>query len=388
MATLLTFIGRGTADKSGGSGRYKLASYCMPDGSITRKVTFLGQVLLEQYQPARLVVAGTSGSMWDQLLDQLDEQWSEQQQLTLIERVEAKQVDAGILADLEQALTEASGREVSLVLLPESATPEDQERFFITLCDAIRPGEQLRVDVTHGLRFMPILATACLQYLQHIKGVEIIEMLYGALNGEKGDVYSLNNVLQLAGWTTALSQFDHSGDVSVFAPLLARQGWDQASIGELRRAAFYERINNPSQAANAGRNVLKTRYEGAIAELVQPQLQQRLQWVDQQSRGAREQALARQYLQRRDYLRAVIYAQEGLISSRLYQQKTNEHDFDVREQAHKDLLDESADFKTLTHLRNNLAHGVRSRNAAIQRLQESEQALEQGLNRLFKALCV
>lgn len=213
-------------------------------------------------------------------------------------------------------------------------------------------------------------------------------MLYGALEGDKGEVFSLNNVLQLAGWATALSQFDHSGDVSVFAPLLARQGWDQASIGELRRASFYERINNPTQAANAGRNVLKTRYEGAIAELVQPQLQQRLQWVDQQSRGAREQALAGQYLQRRDYLRAVIYAQEGLVSSRLYQQKENEHDFDVREQARKELLDESTDFKTLTHLRNNLAHGVRSRNAAIQRLQESEQALEQELKHLFKALGV
>lgn len=170
MATLLTFIGRGTVDKSGGSGRYRLASYRLPDGSHTRQVTFLGQVLMEQYQPERLVVAGTSGSMWDQLLDQLDEQWSEQQQLDLIQQVEDKQVDAGTLAALEQALAKASGREVSLLLLPDSATPDDQERFFITLCDAIRDGEQLRVDVTHGLRFMPILATACLQYLQHIKG--------------------------------------------------------------------------------------------------------------------------------------------------------------------------------------------------------------------------
>lgn len=388
MSTLLTFIGRGTFNKEGGAGRYRSLSYQLPDGQLTDSVTYLGEALITHYQPQRLVVAGTSGSMWDQLLTQLSGQWSDEQQFALIEAVDNSAVTPPQLVALEQALTESTGRAVSLVLLPDTATPAAQEQFVITLCAAVNNNESLIIDVTHGFRYMPILALACLQYLQYIKNVEIEEMLYGALGREQGEVFSLHNVLQLSGWVTALGQFDHSGDFSVFAPLLKREGWDNDKIKELQRAAFYERITNATQAAQSAQNVMSANYSGAMAELIQPQLSERLQWIREIGRGARECALAHQYLARHDYLRAVIYAQEGLISRSLYRDKQNEHDFDLRDEAKRSLTDEHQDFRVLSQLRNNLAHGVRSQNKQINKLLADEKVLQQELTRLFKTLNV
>ncbi|ART83443.1 CRISPR-associated protein [Oceanisphaera profunda] len=388
MSTLLTFIGRGAANRTGGVGRYQALNYLLPDGQLTASVTYLGEALITRYQPQRLVVAGTSGSMWDQLLTQLSGQWSEDEQLALIESVDEKNVTPAQLTSLEQALMTSTGRQVSLVLLPDTATPAAQAEFIVTLCAAVKQGESLIIDVTHGFRFMPILALTCLQYLQYIKGVEIEEMLYGALDGDKGEVFSLNNVLQLSGWVRALGQFDHSGDFSVFGPLLKREGWDNDKINELLRAAFYERITNATKAAQSAQNVLRADFDGAMAELIQPQLNARLQWISETGRGARERALAHQYLQRHDYLRAVIYAQEGLISSHLYSEKADEHNFDARDEAKRTLADNAADFRLLSQLRNNLAHGVRSHNNHINKLLSDEATLQKELARLFKALKV
>ena len=59
MTTLISFLGKGKET----GGHYRTASYQFPDG--LRTLPFFGMALTEYLKPARLLLVGTSSSMWD-----------------------------------------------------------------------------------------------------------------------------------------------------------------------------------------------------------------------------------------------------------------------------------------------------------------------------------
>ena len=63
---LVTFLGRTPKDTDG----YRTTRYRFPDGSESEPTAFLGWTLAKRLRPDRLVVLGTTGSMWDFLGEQ------------------------------------------------------------------------------------------------------------------------------------------------------------------------------------------------------------------------------------------------------------------------------------------------------------------------------
>ena len=81
-------------------------------------------------------------------------------------------------------------------------------------------------------------------------------------------------------------------------------------------AAFYERnLNLPDAACEIRkfRSVLKSHLPGASG-LFQERLSERLTWVDLDILSKQQAELARQYLERRDYVRAALFGWEALVS--------------------------------------------------------------------------
>jgi CRISPR-associated protein Cas2 len=76
-------------------------------------------------------------------------------------------------------------------------------------------------------------------------------------------------------------------------------------------------------------------------------------------RDAQEAALARRYLAEGDFLRAAIFGQEAAISGQVLTLRKRPDDFDARNEARDWLNANERDFKTLSTLRNALAHGTR-----------------------------
>lgn len=60
MTTLISFLGGG---KQGGS--YRSTDYKFSDGTIYKDERYSGMVLAKEVKPDRLILLGTSGSMWD-----------------------------------------------------------------------------------------------------------------------------------------------------------------------------------------------------------------------------------------------------------------------------------------------------------------------------------
>lgn len=99
-------------------------------------------------------------------------------------------------------------------------------------------------------------------------------------------------------------------------------------------------------------------------------------------------ALAQKYLDKRDYLRATIYAQEGFISRGLERNRDEVDDYASRDEFKRN-ISESA-FHELRKLRNAMAHGLKNARSKEGKTLKDEMMLattiEQCIGKLKKSV--
>lgn len=355
MTTLISFLGRGDRQKGYRSANYMFAQ----DDEITSK--YIGLALIEHVKPERVIMLGTTGSMWDVFFEHQNS-GTDEQLLSLIEAIEKETLTQDQLVPFSQYLSDKLGTNVECVLIPHARDEKEQVEILSSLSNRLDPRESVVLDVTHGFRHLPMLALVAARFLQKTKQITVEQIYYGALEmteDGKTPVLLLNSMLNLLDWIDALSTYDKDGDYSVFADLLQKDGLAPNMADQLRQAAFFERITNSSKAAEKIGTVLDSleKMTTPIFDLFKSQLQKRLNWAKNPHRGLREQRLARAYLDRRDYLRAVIYGLEGMISSQVLKLNGDPNHHPTRDAQKKWSAAESESFKRLNQLRNSLAHG-------------------------------
>lgn len=97
---------------------------------------------------------------------------------------------------------------------------------FNALTDAVDEGEDVAMDVTNGLRSLPILALLTAVFMKSARSVNITHILYGAydLGLEKTPIFDLSEMLNLLDWSIAADRFIRSGDSTDMAELLKERG--------------------------------------------------------------------------------------------------------------------------------------------------------------------
>ena len=298
MKTLISFLGRGTADKSTG---YRMARYDFGNGFV-REVPYFGLALTEHLQPDRLVLVGTAGSMWDVFFEQQGA--TDDGLLALIEAVAQQRVDESMLAAHGERLAAKLGRPVDCLLIPYARDTAEQVHVLERLAGVVRPNDEVALDVTHAFRHLPMLALVAARYLTHIARVQVDSIYYGALEMTPPDgatpVLRLDGMLAMLDWVEALATYDKDGDYGVFARLLANEGMAKDNATQLQRAAFSERTSNPVKAREAlgGAFQAVEQHQGALAGLFKPELKKRIAWFRGQARHDWELSLADAYLER------------------------------------------------------------------------------------------
>ncbi|WP_417533692.1 TIGR02221 family CRISPR-associated protein [Marinobacterium stanieri] len=379
--TLITFIGRtGKTDEG-----YRKTIYSI-DGEQQPPSAFLGFNLQKHLSPDRLVVLGTSGSIWDHLFDgdiDLGDQAIDER-LELAEAVQDNRVTQVMLDELEPLLSEKLGIEVHLQLIQVGTSLDEQIEMVELMAAHVDAGDLVHLDITHGLRSLPMIALLTAIYLRNLRQASIEGIWYGAFELREDNVTPVNNLkglLQMADWLTAMHAYSKDGDYGVFSGLLGDGGQ------LLQEAAFFERVNNSAKAKQKLEtwSIERTPESDPVAKLFEQELLERIAWHRKGSRHDREQKLAWEYLKRGDYLRAAILALEAKVSEQLYSNQEPD-DREHREKTGDYLRESSKDFQRLNRLRNALAHGVRSFDKSVDRLLADETRLAEELRRLFKAL--
>lgn len=397
MHTLISFLGKGRVDAKTG---YRQATYRFPDGR-TDTTPYFGLALTRHLQPDRLVLLGTAGSMWDVLVENLPGIASEDDtlRLALMDAVAAQRVDQPLLERVAPLIARALGRPVQLQCIPFGRDAAEQRAILDAIAKAA-PNGQVSLDLTHGFRHLPMLGLLSAFVLDGL-GRQVAGLYYGALDMSAGDiapVLRLDGLIAVQRWVDVLASFEASGDYGLFAPLLERDGVPADKARCLQEAAFFERTFNVSDAArklNSFLPILDTPLPGASG-LFQNRLKERLAWVREGDLAAQQRKLAFEHLERGDYVRAVIFGYEGLLTRLCREQARDPLNFAERKQVADDFgrelrAGEHADgkreaFRTLSYLRNALAHGTPPHAEHLRRVLRDAQALrgeiEACLNRL------
>lgn len=383
MTTLLTFLGRTPRQE----GRYRTTCYDFGDGMDAEPAAFFGWPLRRRLGAERLIIMGTSGSMWDHLFDD-GVNLPEGDHLRLMQAVEEKRVTPDLLATLTKPLADHLGCEVHLVLIPYCRTEKEQTDILSIMAHHVQANDRVHIDVTHGFRHLPMLALLAALYLRVARGASIDGIWYGAYDPDTGQapVHNLIGLLGIADWLQALNTYDKDGDYGAFAPLLGPAG------EQLARAAFLERTNNPVKAREAltGWSSKPDRFpaDDPAATLFRRELEQRVAWYKRRDRAAWEGALARQYLDRGDYVRAAIFSLESVISAEVLRSGGQVNQYEDRETARDTLKHSTEGFRQLNNLRNALAHGLQTHDGKIEKFLLDEIRLKRKLKELGERLGV
>lgn len=412
--TLITFLGKVAKDVGSG---YEKAIYRFENGRKSAETNFFGIALLEHLQaeednkPDKFVVLGTTGSMWDVLYKIHDvrlkpEEHKKYRELGKIIEYNSdhqEQKEVPYLKELEIRLSKHLGIPCDFRLIPYGETEDEQIRILEKMKKVVSEGSHVSLDITHGLRHLPMLVILNAMYLEVAKNVTIEGIYYGAMEmrrdrTEQAPVLNLKGLLQIAKWVGALNSFKRNGDYAVFADVLKADGL--STTEPLEKAAFFERIFRVPEAAEELRTFRKTFNKEtstlrSTGRLFSNKLNAQTSWCQDEGLYERQRNLAYSFLKanKKDYVRAAIFAVEAFITHLMYDRnQTDILDYYQREVAENSFLEGELgdsnkidDFKLLKKLRNTMAHSNPPRGEVVQ-LMETQEALDSKLKELMDHL--
>ncbi len=249
MNILLTFLGAGS---------YKPIEYKDYSGDFTTESTeHLWYALAKNSngflnKTDQVIILGTTESRWDDLYDLDDE-------LSRSEKRQKKQEISHLFrqTDLDYETTPEWNNFKDYLnqnnWYPMIIDRGENKQQQISILKAIfqadnLEGSSVSIDVTHGLRHLPMLGIIIALYLQQVRNVTINRIFYGAYElqttgdyrGKPAPIIDLTGLLEIADWVGKLQTYKKDGDYGVFADLLREDGFKKSS--SLKQAAFSERV--------------------------------------------------------------------------------------------------------------------------------------------------
>lgn len=404
---LVTLLGKAVAN-------YKSATYVFEDKN-TRTSRFFGLELAKQVKPDQLVILGTTGSMWDNLL--LETELShrtdlEQALLNIGEAAQQDRVEQATLNQLAIELSNTLNLPCRLSLIPYGRTQLEQTQTLEQLVGFFASGDTAILDISHGLRHLPMLVQQSSLLLQTLKNVQIEAIYYGALELSQESltpVMRLDGLLEIDRWSEALYYYDRTGDYAAFADLLAQSGFSKHAVDCLKDAAFFEQTNNIHKAWVKLRQFLTMlKSEEALcsphARLFLPALKKRFAWVSQQNPKQRQVAVAWLALDNGNLLRATLYGFEAFITQLTEQAGGDIDNHDARNTAKENYECTNGQKKSnkrcehnlpspnwehyvlLRSIRNQLAHSSTHTHQEVKKAVASRVVLSETLQSIFKTL--
>jgi CRISPR-associated Csx2 family protein len=385
---LISFLGK--AQKGG---QYREANYDFSGKTETAR--FFSQALNKIIKPERLIILGTSGSMWDVWCENLGQ---ETQWLELSEAVENDTVTQELLDQFSSQFSALLNVECCLKLIPYGDDLPQQIDILQKMAEDVKEGDSVALDLTHGLRHLPMLGLLSAMYLKTARNVKIDGIYYGALERTDSEtkltpVMRLEGLLTMADWISALDGFNKTGNIAPFSELLQRDGMAKETAQCLEEAAFFENTLNIPNARSPLKKFAEATKEGlkGIGALFQENLQKRISWCKQDNLYLRQRENAYFYLNQGDYLRAATLGYEAFITYQVQRDNTvpklDPQNFEHRDTVKKNMNGvKNYDYKLLNNLRNALAHGIRSSMGEVTSIMSNKEKLDIELNRLFKTL--
>ena len=103
---------------------------------------------------------------------------------------------------------------------------------FTLIFNLLKDGDELYFDITHGFRYLPIIALVLGNYSKFLKNVKVKWIGYGNYEGRDSNnvaqIVDLTTMSLLQDWTTAAADFINNGNAAKMLKLTAEQDNEQA----------------------------------------------------------------------------------------------------------------------------------------------------------------
>lgn len=352
---LVSFIGK-AKNPDGVSYRktkYEKTKYEFKDG-YTYESTFF-TVALYRYLKEReglnpdLLVVGTTGSTWSELIQLVDES----EKVFEISPELEKGFSYEGLQQLEKALSEALGVNVKLLAVEDEPprVMEIAKAVFEVLKDLKH--RSVILDITHSYRYMPFAVLSSFMIYKNLRNFSI-RLFYGFLEGpQKQDgtrpAYELTDISQLLELSEAIHSLQNTGDFRKYYTLLGNK--------ELAEEVYYKIETNQSPGKNL-RKLLDFKPSEPY-HIVHEEVNQILLPLDAKYNDQRMVRRAEFFAERGQYLKAIVLLYEAFIV--LYCRKSGRTDcnkYTTREEILKSIRKTNEDIAFLSFLRNVIVHGT------------------------------
>lgn len=327
--TLISFIGKGSklnnqnysnnnsTDFSNKTG-YRKTRYTL-NGQESDEVTFICKALYDFLKPEKILIIGTTGSSWSEVLsnflsgEKLSDQSDLYHRLKMREDSNTDDSRENVSRDVDE-ISRFISKELNIEFICRIYDENSENELFTTIIENICRGDTITLDVTHGFRFTPMCALMAIQYLAYIKNVEIEKIYYGWLenNKEVKPVKDLSWMLSLNKWITAFSQYNRTNDISIFSQLIGNQEAEKT----INDSSFYEKLTYASNSIDKLKELDVDRIfdsEDPVLRSFKEPFRQKLAYINEKNTSRAIFKLSQQYLEARDYIHAVIYLHETFM---------------------------------------------------------------------------
>ncbi|NLN93355.1 MAG: TIGR02221 family CRISPR-associated protein [Candidatus Hydrogenedens sp.] len=411
---LVSILGRGREEKDGTG--YSRAKYCFEDG-YEQESTFFTHSLWKWLkndlrEPDALVLLGTTGSMWDALWEVLPDavkaseevsSWKTSlHEICVGEQTTMKDLD--VRKEPFSFLPFASYLKMDII--PDCRNSEDIKSFCRILLSHLEPGDEVILDVTHGYRHLPVLASFLVTSLRWLLNVTVHDVFYGAWEMKKASpdgipsvpVVNLGYAATLFEQGAAYATFEITGRYGALAQFFPKQN------EKILLTDYYENIGQIHAAQPHAQKLyqnfsqMEETIDDAWLTAAARKLTQEWKWSHSIELHQRMLALAENLFRRDEFYKSIIMLQEAFY---LYTQKkvygayqagkTEEETKQIKAKTKVWTIKyltkaERQQLNQLRWLRNGLAHSQQSPNRSIQRIMENRSQMISFLKGIFELI--
>jgi len=383
---------------------YQQARYAFDGSFVSGETHFFGKALIDYLvdrddAPESVLVMGTEASIWNTLvpafgdLDAHEKLWCE-----LVDEVRQSSVGAEELERLERFLDEqVPDLDFDCRLVAPATDRDEQLDILATLSAYAERGDELTLDVTHGLRSMGYSALAAGQLLHRTRDVEVRDVFYGnfAVRTDDGaaTVVRISALDDLFEWASEVDSFRRTGLLGELPELVGRRHPSlETPLARLNHALVTNRFGSIQEKARQAAARLADIEVDATSpfSLFRPDLADELERLREPSLIDLQLDLAERALDHADYLRAAICQFEAVVSAAIEDEDARRKGH-LRTEASKFLRDTDLadhDYATahevqtlgqLRDVRNAMSHGTRPRSGGAEEALNNNEATERFL---------
>ena len=274
----------------------------------------------------KLVVLGTSGSAWDNLITETGGSCPSLAQLNAAQAADAVTSDMlrpyfGLVQD--NIKRKGWAQEVVLEIIPYGFEKAEQISLIEMLARHVNEGDQIVFDVTNGLRHFPLMGVQAAIVVKRLRNAEIAGIWYGAYDHPRRRLEGIAPAVRLDGfahltdWLETLGAFDADGNYARFSRLLKDDGASPRTAETLRVAGFREHVGDLAGAADkllAFRAAANEESISGGARLFLPALLARTAWAEGDHAYWHYRELALASLEAEDLVRTARFAYEAALT--------------------------------------------------------------------------